>query len=84
MNVTMDSAGRLVIPKQVRVEAGLLPSVPLEIRCRDGLIEIEPAARKVRRIKKGHIAVAVPAEAGQALTTDLVRRTQKALRESRG
>jgi len=84
MNVTMDSAGRLVIPKQVRVEAGLLPAVPLEIRCRDGLIEIEPAARKVGRIKKGHVAVAVPDEAGQALTTDIVRRTQKALRESRG
>jgi AbrB family looped-hinge helix DNA binding protein len=83
MTVTMDSAGRLVIPKQVRVEAGLLPAVPLEIRCRDGLIEIEPATRKVRRIKKGRVAVAVPVEAGQVLTTDLVRRTQQHLRESR-
>jgi AbrB family looped-hinge helix DNA binding protein len=59
MTVTMDSAGRLVIPKQVRVDAGLLPGVPLEIRCRDGRIEIQPAARKVRHIGKGRGAFAV-------------------------
>jgi AbrB family looped-hinge helix DNA binding protein len=80
MIVTMNSAGRLVIPKQVRVEAGLLPGVPLEIRCRDGLILIEPAVLKVKRIKKGRVAVAVPAEATQALSTDTVRRKQKHLR----
>lgn len=42
MTVTMDSAGRLVIPREVRRKAGMQPGVPLQIRCREGVIEIEP------------------------------------------
>lgn len=47
MTVTMDSAGRLVIPKELRKEAELEPGVPPEIRCRDGLIEIASKAMEV-------------------------------------
>jgi len=83
MNVTMDAAGRLVVPKQIRIEAGLRPAVPLEIRCRDGRIEIEPAARKVKRMMKGRVAVALPAETSEALAADKVRRVLRELRDSR-
>ena len=40
MITTMDSAGRLVIPSDIRREAALEPGMPLEVRTRDGVIEI--------------------------------------------
>jgi AbrB family looped-hinge helix DNA binding protein len=75
----MDSAGRLVVPKAIRDEAGVRPNMPLDIRCRDGRIEIEPAARPVTRVRKGRVAVAMASE-GPALTAQSVRRTQQRLR----
>ncbi len=45
MTITMDSAGRLVIPKEIRREAGIEPGMPLEIRCDDGIIEIRRRCR---------------------------------------
>ena len=43
MRTTTDAAGRLVIPKEIRREAGLKPGMVLEVHWRDGHIEIEPA-----------------------------------------
>ena len=83
MNVTIDFAGRLVVPKALREEAGLRPDVPLEIRCRNGCIEIEPAARRVQRIKKGRVSVAVAIAPGETLKDDTVRRVQSGLRGRR-
>ncbi len=42
MKTTIDAAGRLVIPKKIREEAGLKPGTALDVRVRDGVIEIEP------------------------------------------
>ena len=81
MNVTIDSAGRLVVPKAIREEAELRPDMPLTIRCRDGRIEIEPAAQQVTRVKKGHVAVAMAA--APTLSAETVRRTQQRLRARR-
>lgn len=39
MKTTIDAVGRLVIPKELRREAGLQPGSQLEIRWRQGLIE---------------------------------------------
>ena len=47
MMTTTDSAGRLVIPSEIRHEAALEPGVPLEVRWRDGVIEIEPQSLAV-------------------------------------
>ncbi len=62
MNVTIDSAGRLVIPKEIRDAAGIEPGTPLTVRCRDGRIEIEPRRRAVRIEKRGRLQVAVSVE----------------------
>jgi AbrB family looped-hinge helix DNA binding protein len=48
MTVTMDAAGRLVLPRDIRREAGLEAGVPLDVRLRDGVIEIEPQPLAVR------------------------------------
>ena len=80
ISATIDAAGRLVVPKPIRDEAGLVSGMALEIRCRDGRIEIEPAPREVRIIKRGRVYVAEPLEASEPLTREIVRETQEAIR----
>jgi AbrB family looped-hinge helix DNA binding protein len=80
MTTTIDSAGRLVVPKAIRDQAGLRPNLPLEIRCHDGRIEIEPAPRPVTRVKKGHVAVAIAATV-EKLSAATVREIQRSLRD---
>jgi AbrB family looped-hinge helix DNA binding protein len=79
MSVTIDSAGRLVVPKAIREEAELRPDLPLTIKCRDRHIEIEPTAQPVTRVKKGRVAVALATNVAP-LSAEAVRRTQHHLR----
>ena len=65
MVTTMDAAGRLVIPREIRREAALEPGVPLDVRWRDGVIEIEgsvvealPNAMFRVELTNGHIVLA--------------------------
>ena len=81
VQTTIDSAGRLVLPKAVRDEAGILPGMPLRITVHEGRVEIEPAPREVRVVRKGPLQVAFPVEQGPALTTATVERVRRELRE---
>ena len=83
MKTTIDAAGRLVIPKEIRREAGLKPGVLLEVRLRDGRIEIEPAPLPVKLVRKGKLLVAVPERNVGVLTSETVERTRRALRRER-
>ena len=83
ITATMDSAGRLVLPKEIRDEARLEPGVPLRIVCHDGRVEIEPLPREVRVVRKGRMRVAVPVEEGDVLDNAAVRETVKSVRERR-
>src|SRR5258706_225166 len=49
---TMDSAGRLVLPREIRDQAQLEPGMPLRIVFRDGRVEIDPAPRKEPLFRK--------------------------------
>jgi AbrB family looped-hinge helix DNA binding protein len=80
MVVSIDSAGRLVVPKAIREQAGLEPGMELEIRCRDGRVEIEPSPREVRLVRRGKLLVAIPKEVSEPLNEDAVRRTRDDLR----
>ena len=81
MTVTIDHAGRLVIPKAIREEAHLEAGETLEIRVRDGRIEIETSARDVEIVTQGRLRVAKPRERSTALTSATVRATQQRIRE---
>lgn len=81
MTITIDAAGRLVIPRHIREEAHLEPGVALEIRFRDGRIEIEPAPRQIEIVKRGRLRVAEPADSSARLTTEAVRRTRDRVRD---
>ena len=83
MKTTIDPAGRLVIPKDIRREAGLKPGMPLDIRLRDGRIEIEPAPVSVKLARKGKLLIAIAQTDVPALTTDAVERTRRAVRRRR-
>jgi AbrB family looped-hinge helix DNA binding protein len=83
MKTTMDQAGRLVIPKEIRREARLAPGVPLEVRWRDGRIEIEPAPAAVRLQRRGRLLVAVPKNKIASLTPEGVEQTRARLLEDR-
>lgn len=85
--VSMDESGRLVLPENVRREAGLEPGMPLRVSSTEGRVEIklalqrEPAPQPVRIIQKGKLWVAEPVEPGERLTSETVRQTQDRLRK---
>jgi AbrB family looped-hinge helix DNA binding protein len=81
IQTTIDSAGRLVLPKTVRDEAGILPGMALRITVQDGRIEIEPVARELRMVQKGPLRIAVPVEEGPSLTEEIVERVRREIRE---
>jgi AbrB family looped-hinge helix DNA binding protein len=83
MLTTMDAAGRLVIPKEIRREAGIEPDTPLDVRWRDGVIEIEPQPLAVKLEKRGRLLVAVPRAKVPPLTTEIVERTRRRVRRER-
>jgi AbrB family looped-hinge helix DNA binding protein len=75
MRSTIDGAGRVVIPKSLRERLGLQGGEALDIRERDGRIEIEPAPTPMRLAERGGAAAAIPEEDLPPLTDEIVRET---------
>lgn len=73
MKTAIDRAGRVVVPKSLRDEIGLIPGRELEIRAQDGILLIEPLPTRVKLVRRGRRMVAVPAVRLPALTQDEVR-----------
>ncbi len=84
MNTAIDSAGRLVIPKAVRDAAGITPGTPLEVRFRDGRIEIEPAPLVIEISRQRGVAVARAVDPVPELSAETVAATRDRLGEERG
>ena len=83
MKTAIDSAGRVLIPKSVRVDAGLFAGMPLEVRHVDGRVVIEPAPLEVRIGRKGRFAVATPTRAVPPLEARTVEATRRRVRGER-
>ena len=81
MTITMDAAGRIVIPREIRREAGLLPDMPLDLRWRDGVIEIEPQPLPVTLVRRGRLLVARPRARVERLRASAVERTRRRVTE---
>jgi bifunctional DNA-binding transcriptional regulator/antitoxin component of YhaV-PrlF toxin-antitoxin module len=78
----MDSVGRLVIPKRIRVQAGFEPGVPLTIRYIDGVVELQVAPTAVKLESKGRVTVIQPTqEMEEVLTAEVVAETLDDIRE---
>jgi AbrB family looped-hinge helix DNA binding protein len=80
MKATIDAAGRIVVPKSLRLALGLQPGQLLEIRAGDGRLEIEIAATPVTLQKRGKGVVGVPETELPPLTADQVRETLERVR----
>jgi len=80
MKATIDAAGRIVVPKPLRLALGLKPGQPLEIRAGDGRLEIEIAPTPMQLKKRGKGVVAVPDAKLPALTAQQVRDTLERVR----
>jgi AbrB family looped-hinge helix DNA binding protein len=73
METTIDSAGRIVVPKAIRQLLGLTAGQKLEIRAGDGRLEIEIAPTPMKLHVRGKGVVAVPEGPLPALTSGQVR-----------
>ncbi len=80
MKATIDSAGRIVVPKALREALGLKPGQFVEIRAGDGCLEIEIASTPTQLKKRDKGVVAVPDPKLPALTAELVRETLERVR----
>jgi len=75
MRTTIDGAGRVVIPKDLRERLGLTGGTEIEVSERDGLIEIAVAPTPMKLIqRKGHV-VAVTERPMPELTDEMIRET---------
>lgn len=80
MQVSLDIAGRLVLPKAIVDALGLLPGQTVEISTRDGRIEIEPAAIEVSIEERDGMPVLVPTREVPTMTRATVRELIETLR----
>ena len=83
MKTTIDNAGRIVIPREIRREAGIQDAMAVEVRCQDGRIEIEPAPIRVKLTRRGRLLVAEPQQTTPKLSNKTVERTLAAIRSER-
>jgi AbrB family looped-hinge helix DNA binding protein len=84
MKTTIDAAGRLVIPKEIRHQAGLGPGMAVDIRLENGLIQIEPVSTPIQLVREGHLLVARPVSDVPPLTSEAVQSTIDSIRRERG
>ena len=65
MRVTIDKAGRVVIPAQVRERTGLVPGAELELSLEDSTIRLQRVAPGPRLVKVGRRLVARPSASSE-------------------
>ncbi|HUF79452.1 MAG TPA: AbrB/MazE/SpoVT family DNA-binding domain-containing protein [Thermoanaerobaculia bacterium] len=73
MRTTIDHAGRLIVPKALRDELRLTGGTLLEIRLREGRLELEPVATPMRLERRGRRLVATTDEPLHRIDADDVR-----------
>ncbi len=79
MHVSIDGAGRVVVPKRLRDQLGLSPDTPLELEVVDGHLELS-ATHEPAKLAEGPNGPVVAAT-GIPLTNEEVRHTLEAVRE---
>ena len=80
MKTTIDSGGRVVVPKPIRNTLHLVPGACLEITERGGVIIIEPCRVPMRLVNSGRGVVIEADQVLPALTVDMVRETLESVR----
>jgi AbrB family looped-hinge helix DNA binding protein len=84
MTVTIDRAGRIVIPKAIRDREGLVAGTELNLRVDNGKIELEALYQPARLERRHGMLVFVPPPSAPTITLDMVNQWIEADRNSRG
>jgi AbrB family looped-hinge helix DNA binding protein len=71
--ITMDTAGRIVVPKALRDRLAIEPGQALRAQVRDGRLEIEPEPIEARLVEVDGILVITPTEHVERATREDVR-----------
>lgn len=79
MQVAIDRAGRVVIPKPVRDQLGFSPDLPLEAEIVDGRLELSASHEPLNLIDGPYGPSLAPT--GEPIGDEDVRRTLEAVRE---
>jgi bifunctional DNA-binding transcriptional regulator/antitoxin component of YhaV-PrlF toxin-antitoxin module len=79
MNVSIDAAGRVAIPKAIRDELGFAPDIPLKAEIVDGHLVLSASYEPARLIPSPYGPSF--AATGTPITDADVRRTLEAVRE---
>ncbi len=80
MIATIDSAGRIVVPKRLREQLGFQPGQELELAAADGHLEVSHPVTPMRLERRGGRLVAVADRPMPTLTGELVRDTLELVR----
>ena len=83
MRTTIDSAGRIVIPRGIREAAGLEPGTSVDVRLGDGVVSIEPAPSAVRIVRRGRLHVAMKDGKAAPLSEAVARAVRNDIRKGR-
>ncbi len=75
MRSTIDSGGRVVIPKPIRDRLGLGTGTIIDIAEHEGHVEIAPAETPVQLVEVDGVLVATSLDELPPLTDDIVRET---------
>lgn len=81
MKTTIDHAGRLVIPKALREQAGLKAGMELDVNFRDGGIEITVPEAKGCLVREGGLLVWEPAPGTPLVSGEEINELIRVLRE---
>jgi AbrB family looped-hinge helix DNA binding protein len=82
---TIDEAGRIVLPEEIREEAHFEPGMEVRVTVhRDGHLEIEPEPAEIKIVRKGLVSVAVATEPGPKVTNEMVQQMIDEIRAERG
>jgi AbrB family looped-hinge helix DNA binding protein len=83
MKITIDAAGRVVVPKRIRDAVQLEPGSELEVRVEQGVIQLEPVASPVKLKRRGRFLVATRPGQAAVLTQEAVEATRERIRGER-
>ena len=81
MHVTIDAAGRIVVPKRLRDALGLTPGTRLDVDVLDGHIELSPPTSSAKIVAGPHGPTV--AATGAPVTDHDLRDALEAVRERR-
>lgn len=84
MPITIDRAGRVVIPKALREECRLVPGSELEVEAVGNEIRLRPVDRAVSLAKKGGVLVHHGSGVSEIDVVDFLRKSREGLAIAEG